>query len=68
MAKILHIVHRDDGEIIAASESKNPPRPVQNQGMTVGAFEVPAKFADKKMHEYVPRMMVDVSAGRLKEK
>jgi hypothetical protein len=63
MAKILHIV-----QIIAASESKNPPRPVQHHGMAAGEFEVPAKFADKKMHEYIPLLTVDIAARRLKEK
>jgi hypothetical protein len=67
MAKI-HITHGHDGKIIAASESKNHARPVHEEGLTKGEFEVPAKFADKKMHEYVHLLAVDVAGRRLKEK
>jgi len=68
MAKMIHIVHGDDGKIIAASESKNPPRPMHMHGLTVGEFEVPAKFKDKRMHEYIPLLVVDVAARHLREK
>jgi hypothetical protein len=68
MPKLLYVVHRDDGEIIAASESKNPARPVQHHGMKVSELEVPGKFVDKKMHEYLPLLVVDVAGRRLKEK
>jgi len=67
MAKI-HIVYDDDGKIIAASESKNPPRPQNMHGAMVSEFEVPAKFGDKKMHEHIPLLTVDVKARQLKEK
>jgi hypothetical protein len=65
---MIHIVHGSDGQIIAASESKNPPRPMHVHGLTVGEFEVPAKFKDKKMNEYVPLLVVDVAARHLREK
>jgi|HubBroStandDraft_6_1064221.scaffolds.fasta_scaffold28202_4 hypothetical protein len=68
MPKMIHIVHGDDGKIIAASESRNPPRPLHMQGLTVGEFELPAKFKDKKMNEYVPLLVVDVAARHLREK
>ena len=68
MAKTLHVVHGENGQIIAASESKNPPRPVHHHGLTVSELEVPAKFADKKMREYIPLLVVDVAARRLKER
>jgi hypothetical protein len=38
------------------------------QGLTVGEFELPAKFKDKKMNEYVPLLVVDVAARHLREK
>jgi hypothetical protein len=68
MPKMIHIVHGDDGKIIAASESKNPPRPRHIPGLTVGEFEVPAKFLDKKMHEYIPLLVVDIAARHLRER
>jgi hypothetical protein len=67
MAKI-HIVYGADGAILSASESKNPPRPAKVHGVKVGEFEVPGKFKDKKMHEYLPFLVVDAKAHHLKEK
>jgi len=66
--KIIHVVHDHDGKILAASESKNPPRPKDIQGVKVAELEVPAKFEDKKMNEYIPLLVVDIKAGHLKEK
>lgn len=67
MAKI-HITHGPDGKILASSESKNLPRPMNVEGVKVGEFEVPAKFAGKKMHEYIRHLRVDVATHRLTEK
>jgi hypothetical protein len=66
--KTIHIVHDRDGKIIAASESKNPPRPRHMPGVKVVEFEVPTKFVGKKMQEYIPLLTVDIKGGRLKEK
>jgi hypothetical protein len=69
MPKKIHIVHGDDGKILAASEAKNPPRP-RDIPVKVGEFEVPTKFEGKKMHEYMHLLVVDTKAHphRLKEK
>jgi hypothetical protein len=68
MAKKIHIVYGPDGKILAASASKNLPMPARIQGVTVDEFEVPSKFQDKEMHEYIPLVAVDVQARKLKEK
>jgi hypothetical protein len=69
MSKTLHIVYRENGQIISASESKTPLKPAHMHGLNFGEFEVPAKFGDKKrMHEFLPHLVVDVAARRLKEK
>jgi hypothetical protein len=34
----------------------------------VAEFEIPAKFEGKKMHEYIPHLIVDPKASNLKEK
>ena len=69
MSRILHAVYRADGEIVSASESENFIRPAQMHGLKVGKFEVPAKFASKKkIHEFVPFLVIDVAARRLKER
>jgi hypothetical protein len=67
MAKIVHIAHSHDGKILAASESRNPPRPTHVQGVVLGEFEVPTKFVDRRINEYIPLLMVDVKAHCLKE-
>jgi hypothetical protein len=68
MPKMIHIVHGDDGKIIAASESKHLPRPKNMHGLNVAELAIPAKFEGKKMHEYIPLLVVDTKAGHLKEK
>jgi hypothetical protein len=68
MPHTIHVVYSNDGKILAASEFKNPPRPKNTQGVTVGEFEVPAHFGNKRMHEYIPRLMVDIAGRHLKEK
>ena len=68
MTKTVHVTYGPDGKIYAASESMPPPRPAHVQGVTVGEFEVPTKFATKKLHEYIPHLAVEVETRRLKEK
>ncbi len=58
-------VYGYDGKIMGLTGSKNPPERIH--GVTVGEFEVPAKFRDRKMHEYLPLLVVDVRERRLKE-
>jgi len=65
---MIHIVHDADGKIIAASESANPPRPMARHDLQVGEFEIPAKFNDKKMREYITVLEVDIKGRHLKEK
>jgi len=67
MAKI-YIVHDHEGKIISASESKNHGRPAHMTGLTQSEFEVPVKFKDKKMREYISLLKVDVAARHLKER
>ncbi len=82
MAKI-YIVHDHEGKILAASEFENHGRPLHHEGkiasgarvrpemrpgVRVGEFEIPAKFVEKKMHEYIPLLKVDITTQRLKEK
>ena len=68
MPKTIHVVHGNDGKIISASESKNPPRPMNMQGLKVSEFEVPSQFKDKKMNEYIPLVFVDVASRQLRER
>jgi hypothetical protein len=68
MAKTIYIVYGHDGKIIAASESKNHARPTNMANVKVAEFEIPAKFEGKKLHEYIPHLMVDPKAKNLKEK
>ena len=67
MSKMVHILYGDNGEIISASESKKTARPAHTS-VKVGEFEVPVKFTQKKIHEYIPLLVVDTTASRLKEK
>jgi len=66
-AKTIHVVHNDEGVILAASEAKNPPRPVHIP-VKIREFEVPSEFSGKPMQEYIPHLKVDVTAGQLKRK
>ena len=64
----VHIVYGADGRIYAASASQNPARPANVQDVMEGEFDVPAKYADTKIHEYIDKLEVDVEARRLREK
>jgi hypothetical protein len=67
MAKKIHIVYDHDGKIIVASESKNHAKLTNMANLKMAEFEIPAKFEGKKMHEYIPHLMVDPKASNLKE-
>jgi hypothetical protein len=68
MATNIHIVYGPDGTILAASKSERLPMPGHVQGVTVDKFEVPSKFHDKEIHEYIPHLVVDVEARKLRLK
>jgi hypothetical protein len=70
MSKKIHIAYDENGRIVAAVEIAPPgeqpgPRPTEGPGVSVGEFEVPAEFADKKMIEYVDLLRVDAAARQL---
>jgi hypothetical protein len=64
----LYVIHDHSGKIVAASESKNPARPKELTGLTTSHFDVPTKFAGKKLREYAHLLSVDVKSKRLREK
>lgn len=73
MPTTIHVTYDENGKIIAAVAATSPgeqagPRPTAGPGVSVGQFEVPAKFADKQLIEYVERLRVDAAAHRLVEK
>lgn len=68
MARILHIIHSQDGTVVAASESKHHARPVSMEGLVVGEFEVPAQFDGKNLREYSHLLSVDVAKRRLRQR
>jgi hypothetical protein len=77
MSKTIHAAYDKDGKIVAAvaavptggqAESPAGPRPSEGPGVSVGQFEVPAKFAGKTMREYVDLLRVDAATQRLVER
>lgn len=59
-------VYDDGGKVMTVTKPQKPPE--KTRGVTEGEFEVPAKFANKKIHEYIPLLVVDVATRQLKEK
>jgi hypothetical protein len=68
MPQTLHVAHDHDGNIIVMSESEHHPMPVHAKNLTRSKFEVPTKFAGKKLREYAHLLTIDVSGHTLKEK
>jgi hypothetical protein len=77
MSKMIHVAYDEDGKIVAAvaaaptgGQAGSPagPKPGEGPGVTVGQFEVPAKFAGKTIREYVDLLRVDAAAQRLVER
>ncbi|SDI55105.1 hypothetical protein SAMN04487926_11912 [Paraburkholderia steynii] len=68
MVKNIYVAYGPDGTILAASGSKHPSIPGRTEGVVVDEFEVPSKFHSKDMHEYIPHVVVDVRARKLREK
>jgi hypothetical protein len=83
MPMIVHAAYEDNGKIIAVvatqstrnqegqgpTTSQEGPRPrfQERPGISVGDFEVPANFVDKKMSEILAGLHVDAATGRLIE-
>jgi hypothetical protein len=68
MPDTLHIVHGNDGKIIAISESKKHARPAHVNSVKTSEFEVPAKFAGKKLREFAHLLVIDMPGHLLKAK
>ena len=67
----LHVAYDQQGKIIAAAVAGVKgagDRPVAKPGMSVAELEVPREFTDRKLHEYIYRLQVDVGAKRLMSK
>jgi hypothetical protein len=68
----ISVAYDNQGKILTAStmESDSPiqARPEAIAGTSVEDFEVPAEFARKKLHEFLPHLHVDVATRRLIKK
>jgi hypothetical protein len=62
MSTTIHVAYDDEGKIlaaVAASAGEQGPKPTEGPGVSVGQFEVPAKFAGKKLIDYVDLLRVE---------